>query len=493
MKRWLNTALALVLMLAIAAGGFFLPNFVSARLDRRNQDAEFSLSTGDEQSPATVLRLKLTDGIQNLFYGTEEPVELDESAAVHTLAEMAQYAQDLLGALEKDSALFGGGFSVQEGATVQYANYGSGFVLWGITLSNPRGDTASFLLDDATGCVLALSYEFAYDFGFQIRQNDLWDYLLCVFENRVGATVAAALGEQHHRLSAVLRPGRRHRLFPAGVACGKYFVFQRAMMPFGCQSVAGRITVSAKIGPYPLRGDFFRQEMPIMQTNDLPRIGVLSADPAAVTQFLRRVQALGADPTALLPLSPAAVPDCEPYLCGTSTQSPLPKLRAAAEVLAASGCTVIAVPDSAGVFCEEITAAVGIPTLGVSGPALQQLVGKLRQRASVLCTPGVRAANGYGIAARRYGLYCSYPDAPVQALLGCVQPEKACSEQVLRSIIELELARGNDSVVLDSAQLCAAFAHFGLAAHYPQAADGMELLAQAALLHTAAAADARRA
>lgn len=91
-----------------------------------------------------------------------------------------------------------------------------------------------------------------------------------------------------------------------------------------------------------------------MQTNDLPRIGVLSADPAAVTQFLRRVQALGADPTALLPLSPAAVPDCEPYLC-------------------------------------------------------------------------------------------------------------------------------------------AAFAHFGLAARYPQAADGMELLAQAALLHTAAAADARRA
>lgn len=178
-------------------GRIFLPNFVSARLDRRNQDAEFSLSTGDEQSPATVLRLKLTDGIQNLFYGTEEPVELDESAAVHTLAEMAQYAQDLLGALEKDSALFGGGFSVQEGATVQYANYGSGFVLWGITLSNPRGDTASFLLDDATGCVLALSYEFAYDFGFQIRQNDLWDYLLCVFENRVGATVAAALGEPY--------------------------------------------------------------------------------------------------------------------------------------------------------------------------------------------------------------------------------------------------------------------------------------------------------
>lgn len=107
-----------------------------------------------------------------------------------------------------------------------------------------------------------------------------------------------------------------------------------------------------------------------MQTNDLPRIGVLSADPAAVTQFLRRAQALGGEHAVLLPLSPAAVPDCEPYLCGASTQSPLPKLRAAAEALAASGCTVIAAPDSAGVFCEELTATVGIPVLGTAGTAL---------------------------------------------------------------------------------------------------------------------------
>ena len=206
-----------------------------------------------------------------------------------------------------------------------------------------------------------------------------------------------------------------------------------------------------------------------MQIQDQPHIGVLGADPAAITQFLRRVQALDGEHAVLLPLSPAAVPDCEPYLCGASTQPPLPKLRAAAEVLAASGCTVIAVPDSAGIFCEQLTAAVGIPVLGTAGAALPQLVGKLRQRASVLCTPGVRAANVYGLAARRYGLHCGYPDAPVQALLSCVQPEKACSEQVLRSIIELELARGNDCVVLDSAQLCAAFAHFGLAARYPQA------------------------
>lgn len=194
MKRWLNTALALVLVLAIAAGGFFLPNLVAARLDRADQDTAFSLSTGDEQGPATVLRRKLTDGMQNLFYGAEEPVELDESAAAHTLAEMTQYAQDLLGALEKDSALFGGGFSVEEDATVQYASYGNGFVLWGIALSNPRGDTASFLLDDATGCPLAIGYSFADSYAFQLEQNGLWSYLLRVFENRIAVTISAALG-----------------------------------------------------------------------------------------------------------------------------------------------------------------------------------------------------------------------------------------------------------------------------------------------------------
>ena len=100
-----------------------------------------------------------------------------------------------------------------------------------------------------------------------------------------------------------------------------------------------------------------------MQKNDLPRIGVLSADSAAVAQFLRRIQALDAETAALLPLSPTAVPDCEPYLCGASTHAPLQRLCEAAGILPASGCTVIAVPDSAGIFCEQLTAAAGIPVL----------------------------------------------------------------------------------------------------------------------------------
>lgn len=193
MKRWLNTALALALMLAIAAGGFFLPNLVSARLDRRNQDAEFSLSTGDEQSPATVLRLKLTDGIQKLGASEEPPIALDESAATHTRDEMTRYAQTFLTALYKDCALFGADFTV-DGVSVDYASYGSGFVLWSITLSDPRGDSVTLLLDDTTGCPLSIGYSFADSYAFQLEQNGLWSYLLRVFENRIAVTISAALG-----------------------------------------------------------------------------------------------------------------------------------------------------------------------------------------------------------------------------------------------------------------------------------------------------------
>mgnify|MGYP000850868198 CR=1 FL=1 len=193
MRPWMRTALAVALVLAIAAGGFFLPNLVAARLDRAEQDTAFSLSTGDEQGPATVLRRKLTDGMQNLFYSAEDPVELDESAAAHTRDDMTRYAQTFLTALYKDCELFGADFTV-DGVSVDYASYGSGFVLWSITLSDPRGDSVTLLLDDTTGCPLAIGYSFADSYAFQLEQNGLWSYLLRVFENRIAVTISAALG-----------------------------------------------------------------------------------------------------------------------------------------------------------------------------------------------------------------------------------------------------------------------------------------------------------
>lgn len=230
-----------------------------------------------------------------------------------------------------------------------------------------------------------------------------------------------------------------------------------------------------------------------MQIQDQPHIGVLGADPAAITQFLRRVQALGGEHAVLLPLSPGG-------RAGLRTVSVRSVHTAAPAEAARSGGGAGRLrlhghrrAGQRGHFCEQLTAAAGVPVLSTAGAVLPQLVGALRaaRERAVYARRARRQCLWSRRAALRAALQLSR--CAVQALLGCVQPEKVCSEQVLRSIIELELARGSDSVVLDSAQLCAAFAHFGLAARYPQAADGMELLAQAALLHTAAASGVRRA
>ena len=106
---------------------------------------------------------------------------------------MTRYAQTFLTALYKDCELFGADFTV-DGVSVDYASYGSGFVLWSITLSDPRGDSVTLLLDDTTGCPLAIGYSFADSYAFQLEQNGLWSYLLRVFENRIAVTISAALG-----------------------------------------------------------------------------------------------------------------------------------------------------------------------------------------------------------------------------------------------------------------------------------------------------------
>ena len=51
MRPWMRTALAVALVLAIAAGGFFLPNLVAARLDRADQDAALSSSSTRSSAP----------------------------------------------------------------------------------------------------------------------------------------------------------------------------------------------------------------------------------------------------------------------------------------------------------------------------------------------------------------------------------------------------------------------------------------------------------
>ena len=105
------------------------------------------------------------------------------------------------------------------------------------------------------------------------------------------------------------------------------------------------------------------------------------------------------------------------------------------------------------------------------------------QTLCILCTEGTRAANLYGAACRSRGIRCRYPDMAVQEMVTSViydrvKAGKTASEQVLRSIIELELDAGCDGVVLSCTELSVAFQDLALAARYPAVLDSLELLAQ---------------
>ena len=206
--------------------------------------------------------------------------------------------------------------------------------------------------------------------------------------------------------------------------------------------------------------------------NQEPLVGVLGGvGPLATSRLLRRVIEL-TDASAdqahanLLVLDHAAIPDRTAYLLGSSAENPAPVLAADAALLERAGCDAIVIPcNTSHVFYDEIQAAVSIPVL------------------CILCTEGTRATNLYGAACRSRGIRCRYPDTAVQEMVTSViydrvKAGKTASEQVLRSVIELELDAGGDGVVLGCTELSVAFQALALAARYPAVLDSLELLAQ---------------
>lgn len=223
--------------------------------------------------------------------------------------------------------------------------------------------------------------------------------------------------------------------------------------------------------------------------NQEPLVGVLGGvGPLATSRLLRRVIEL-TDASAdqahanLLVLNHAAIPDRTAYLLGSSAENPAPVLAADAALLERAGCDAIVIPcNTSHVFYDEIQAAVSIPVVHLI-ELVADAAARGMQTLCILCTEGTRAANLYGAACRRRGIRCGYPDSEVQVLVTSViydrvKAGKTASEQVLRSVIELELDAGGDGVVLGCTELSVAFQDLALAARYPAVLDSLELLAQ---------------
>lgn len=228
--------------------------------------------------------------------------------------------------------------------------------------------------------------------------------------------------------------------------------------------------------------------------NREPLIGVLGGlGPMATNWFSRRVIELTDADTDqehanLLILNHAAIPDRTAYLLGNSMESPASAMVQDAALLERAGCDTIVIPcNTSHVFYHDIQAAVSIPVVHLIELVAAAAAARGMKRLCILCTEGTRAANLYGAACRRRGIRCGYPDSEVQALVTSViydrvKAGESAPEQVLRSVIELELDAGCDGVVLGCTELSVAFQSLGLAAQYPAALDSLELLARETVL-----------
>lgn len=228
--------------------------------------------------------------------------------------------------------------------------------------------------------------------------------------------------------------------------------------------------------------------------NGEPLVGVLGGlGPMATSWFSRRVIELtdadaDQEHANLLILNHAAIPDRTAYLLGNSLESPAPAMVADAALLERAGCDAIVIPcNTSHVFYDEIQAAVSIPVVHLIALVASAAVARGMKKLCILCTEGTRAANLYGASGRRHGIRCGYPDSEVQALVTSViydrvKAGKRAPEQVLRSIVELELDAGYDGVVLGCTELSVAFQSLELAAQYPAVLDSLELLARETVL-----------
>lgn len=219
-------------------------------------------------------------------------------------------------------------------------------------------------------------------------------------------------------------------------------------------------------------------------------VGVLGGiGPLATSCFFRRVIELtdarsDQEHANLLILNHAAIPDRTAYLLGRSGESPVPALTADARLLEAAGCSAIVIPcNTSHAFYEEMQGAVTIPVVHLIALTAREAARRGMRSLCILSTEGTRAADLYGAACRPCGIRCGYPQQGIQALItetiyDRVKAGESASEQVLRSVIELELAAGYDGVVLGCTELSAAFQSMGLQSRYPAALDALELLAR---------------
>lgn len=217
-------------------------------------------------------------------------------------------------------------------------------------------------------------------------------------------------------------------------------------------------------------------------------VGVLGGvGPGATAHFLRRIvertdARCDQDHVRTLAFNDTAIPDRTAFLTGQSTRSPVEALVEDAQLLAACGCDVLALPcNTAHCFFDEVQASVPVPIVHMVRETVEAAAGAGLRRLGVLATIGTVACDLYGREAAAHGLECVYPDAEVQRTVSRVIFDEAkagrpSSPRTLQLLGEACASAGCDGVVLGCTELSWAFADIPAAAGLP-VVDALDVLA----------------
>lgn len=176
---FLKNALAFLLLLVIAAAGFFLPGLLSQVYDQDLEQGVVNLSVDPVQMEAAELSLPQRLRIHaagSSFYAYDSNVDLEyteDSIVFHAIAELEVFCQAF--------GLYGdfSSMSVNSCIPLLYIDPAiapsRGVVIWDLTFVLPEVSYISLEIDETSGKIISLDYSFDYFAGESALYFDMDD------------------------------------------------------------------------------------------------------------------------------------------------------------------------------------------------------------------------------------------------------------------------------------------------------------------------------
>ncbi len=153
------------------------------------------------------------------------------------------------------------------------------------------------------------------------------------------------------------------------------------------------------------------------------------------------------------------IPDRTAFILGKSAESPLPKMRAAAETLVLAGAEIIAVPcNTAEYFHADLQKNCPVPVLRTAHESAAFSAALGVRKLGIMATEGTVRARIYHRALAEFGIIPATPSARGQEKLNgiiysSVKKSRPPDKADFRAVADELLAKGSEAIVLGCTEL----------------------------------------